>query len=94
VTCFAGFDGTIRPLETEIAGDEALWHEMAQRHGLVEADLRRLASAWHTDLDLGRPIDVMIDMTRSRLLGFTGNHVTEDSFTGLFAKLREKKLIP
>jgi hypothetical protein len=45
-------------------------------------------------LDLGRPIDVMIDMTRSRLLGFTGNQVTEDSFTGLFAKLREKKLIP
>jgi nucleoside-diphosphate-sugar epimerase len=90
----AGFDGTIRPLETEMAGDEALWREMAQRHGLVEPDLKKLASAWHTDLDLGRPIEVMTDMTRSRQLGFTGYQATEDSFTGLFAKLRVEKLIP
>ncbi len=90
----AGFDGTIRPLETEMAGDEALWREMAQRHGLVEPDLNKLASAWHTDLDLGRPIEVMTDMTRSRQLGFTGYQVTEDSFTGLFAQLRAEKLIP
>jgi nucleoside-diphosphate-sugar epimerase len=90
----AGFDGTIRPLETEMAGDEALWREMAQRHGLVEPDLKKLASAWHTDLDLGRPIEVMTDMTRSRQLGFTGYQVTEDSFTGLFTRLRAEKLIP
>ena len=84
----AGFDGTIRPLEAEMAGDEALWREMAQRHGLVEPDLNKLASAWHTDLDLGRPIEVMTDMARSRQLGFTGYQVTEDSFTDLFAQLR------
>ncbi len=90
----AGFDGTIRPLETEMAGDEALWREMAQRHGLVEPDLKKLASAWHTDLDLGRPIEVMTDMTRSRQLGFTAYQVTEDSFTDLFAQLRAEKLIP
>ncbi len=90
----AGFDGTIRPLETEMAGDEALWREMAQRYGLVEPDLKKLASAWHTDLDLGRPIEVMTDMTRSRQIGFTGYQVTEDSFTGLFTQLRAEKLIP
>jgi nucleoside-diphosphate-sugar epimerase len=90
----AGFDGTIRPLETTMAGDESLWREMAQRHELVEPDLKKLASAWHTDLDLGRPIEVMTDMTRSRQLGFTGYQMTEDSFTGLFAQLRAEKLIP
>ncbi len=90
----AGFDGTIRPLETEMAGDEALWREMAQRHGLVEPDLKKLASAWHTDLDLGRPIEVMTDMTRSRQLGFAGYQATEDSFTNLFVQLRAEKLIP
>jgi bifunctional pyridoxal-dependent enzyme with beta-cystathionase and maltose regulon repressor activities len=90
----AGFDGTIRPLETEMAGDEELWREMAQRHGLVEPDLKKLASAWHTDLDLARPIEVMTDMTRSRQLGFTGYQATEDSFTCLFAQLRAEKLIP
>jgi nucleoside-diphosphate-sugar epimerase len=90
----AGFDGTIRPLEAAIAGDAALWREMAQRHGLAEPDLGRLASAWHTDLDLGRPIEVMTDMARSRKLGFTGYQSTEESFYDLFAQLRAERLIP
>lgn len=90
----AGYDGTVRPLEAAIAGDAALWREMAQRHGLAEPDLGRLASAWHTDLDLGRPIEVMTDMARSRKLGFTGYQVTEESFYDLFAQLRAERLIP
>jgi hypothetical protein len=47
----AGFDGTVRPLEAEMSGDHGLWCEIAQRHGLAEPDLDRLASAWHTDLE-------------------------------------------
>ncbi|MES2756297.1 MAG: SDR family oxidoreductase [Pseudomonadota bacterium] len=90
----AGFDGSIRPLEAAIAGDAALWREMAQRHGLAEPDLGRLASAWHTDLDLGRPIEVMTDMARSRKLGFTGYQATEESFYDLFTQLRSERLIP
>ena len=67
----AGFDGTVQPLEAAMANDHALWREIAQRHGLAEPDLDRLASAWHTDLDLGRPIEVMTDMANSRKLGFS-----------------------
>jgi nucleoside-diphosphate-sugar epimerase len=89
-----GFDGTIRPLEAAMAGDQALWQQIAQQHGLVESDINKLASAWHTDLDLGRPIEVMTDMTRSRKLGFTGYQSTEESFTDLFAQLRSERLIP
>jgi hypothetical protein len=36
---------------------------VAEREGLVEPDLGRLASPWHTVADLGRPIEVMIDMS-------------------------------
>jgi len=90
----AGFDGTIKPLQQSIAGDAALWREMAGRHGLVEPDLNKLASAWHTDLDLGRPLEVMTDMARSRKLGFTGYQSTEESFCDLFAQLRQERLIP
>jgi nucleoside-diphosphate-sugar epimerase len=90
----AGFDGTIKPLEQAMAGDAALWQKMAQQHGLIEADVSRLASPWHTDLDLGRPIEVMTDMTRSRKLGFTSYRVSEESFTDLFAQLRAQRLIP
>ncbi|MET0855216.1 MAG: SDR family oxidoreductase [Telluria sp.] len=90
----AGFDGTVRPLEAQMSGDDDVWRDIAQRHGLGEPDLNRLASAWHTDLDLGRPIEVMTDMTRSRKFGFTGYQSTEDSFYDLFAQLRADRLIP
>lgn len=90
----AAFDGTVQALEQIMANDHALWREMAQRHGLVEADLDRMASAWHTDLDLGRPIEVMTDMARSRKLGFTEYQATDESFFDLFAQLRADRLIP
>ena len=54
---------------------------------LLEPDLDRLASAWHTDLDLGRPIEVMTDMANSRRLGFAAWQSTEDSFFDLFTAL-------
>ena len=90
----AGFDGTVRPLEGAMANDQALWREIAGRHGLVEADLDRLASAWHTDLDLGRPLEVMTDMANSRRLGFSAYQATDTSFYDLFERLRAERLIP
>jgi len=90
----AGFDGTIHPLEADMAGDALLWQEMATKYNLKEPSLNRLASAWHTDLDLGRPLEVMTDMSKSRKLGFTVYQDTRDSFFGLFEKLRLEKLIP
>lgn len=89
-----GFDGTIHPLEKEIANDGLLWKEIAEKYQLKEADLDRLASAWHTDLDLGRPIEVMTDMSKSRKLGFTVFQSTKDSFFDLFEQLRAEQLIP
>ena len=90
----ASFDGTVRPLEQQIAGDAEAWRGIAERHGLVEPDLGRLASAWHTDADLGRPIEVVTDMSKSRRLGFTAYQPTDDAFFSLFEKLRADRLIP
>ncbi len=90
----AGFDGTVRPLEAEMAKDGPVWRELAERHRLAEPDLDRLASPWHTDLDLGRPIEVMTDMKNSRKLGFAAYQSTEDSFLDLFQELRNDRLIP
>ncbi len=89
-----GFDGTIHPLEAAIAGDGPLWREIAAKYNLQEPDLHRLASAWHTDLDLGRPIEVMTDMSKSRKLGFNVYQRTDESFFELFEKLRVDRLIP
>jgi nucleoside-diphosphate-sugar epimerase len=88
-----GFDGTIHPLESEIAGDGPLWKKIAAKYNLKEPELDRLASAWHTDLDLGRPIEVMTDMSKSRKLGFTVYQPTNESFFDLFSKLKEERLI-
>ncbi len=90
----AGFDGTVHPLEEAMAGDADRWRELAARYQLTEPDLGRLASAWHTDLDLGRPLEVNTDMTKSRKLGFTVYQPTEESFFDLFAQLRTDRLIP
>ncbi|MDQ0394513.1 SDR family oxidoreductase [Labrys monachus] len=88
------FDGTVRPLEQQMAEDAAIWRGIAARYGLVEPDLLRLASPWHTDADLGRPIEVVTDMSKSRRLGFTGFQPTDDAFFALFERLRADRLIP
>ena len=67
---------------------------LALEDGSPEADLNRLVSPWHTDLDLGRPIEVMTDMANSRRLGFAAWQSTEDSFFDLFSELRARALIP
>ena len=88
------FDGTHRPLEPRMAQDGPAWAEIAQRYGLAEPNLEKLASAWHTDADLGRPIEVVTDMSKSRRLGFTAYQPTDDAFYDLFGQLRADRLIP
>jgi nucleoside-diphosphate-sugar epimerase len=90
----APFDGTVRPLEQQMAGDAPVWRRIAEREGLAEPELDRLASAWHTDADLGRPIEVVTDMSKSRRLGFTAYQPTDDAFFALFDRLRADRLIP
>jgi hypothetical protein len=90
----APFDGTVRPLESQMVGDADIWRRIAERESLAEADLSRLASPWHTDADLGRPFEVVTDMSKSRRLGFTGYQPTDDAFFDLFARLRADRLIP
>ena len=88
------FDGTLRPLAAQMAGDAALWRRIAEREGLVEPELARLASPWHTDADLGRPIEVVTDMSKSRRMGFAAYQPMDDAFIDLFVRLRDDRLIP
>lgn len=90
----APFTGEITPLERQLADAAPAWAEIARRHGLAEPDLHRLCSAWHTDADLGRPIEVVTDMSKSRRLGFLDYQPTEDAFFDLFGQLREARIIP
>jgi len=90
----APFPGEGIPLERQLADAGPVWAAIARRHDLAVADLSRITSAWHTDADLGRPIEVVTDMSKSRKLGFTDYQATDDSFFDLFATLREARVIP
>ncbi|RIJ52938.1 SDR family oxidoreductase [Clavibacter phaseoli] len=89
-----GFQDAPRPLEQQMAGYEDDWARIAREAGLAESDLNRIASWWHTDADLGRDIEVVTDISKSRLAGFHTHHRTLDSFLGLFERYRAEELIP
>jgi hypothetical protein len=90
----APLPAAISPLEGRMADAPRLWREIAQQHGLAEADVTKLASWWHTDADLGRPMEVVTDMTKSRKAGFLDYQGTPDAFFDLFERLKRQKLIP
>lgn len=91
----AGCPDEPAPLAARMADTAAAaWERIADRHGLVERDVMRLASWWHTDADLGREIECVNDMTKSRDLGFVDHYDSRASFIDLFTQLRAQRVIP
>lgn len=82
------------PLENRMLGAQEIWADIASQHHLREPDINKLVSWWHTDADLGRPMEVFTDMSKSRRAGFTGYCSTLDSFIQLFDRLKEERIIP
>jgi nucleoside-diphosphate-sugar epimerase len=89
-----GFEGEPRLLADQMRGMEQTWVDIAERNGLVEKDLGRLASWWHSDGDLGREIECLTDMTKSRKAGFLGFRGTPDSFFDKVDRYRAARIIP
>ncbi|MET1089729.1 MAG: SDR family oxidoreductase [Arthrobacter sp.] len=89
-----GYQEAPRPLEEQMRGAEDSWTRIVAQHGLTEPVLARVASWWHTDADLGRPIEVVADMSKSRLAGFSGYRRTQDCFTRLFDRYRAERIVP
>ena len=71
-----------------------VWRRIAERDGLVEPDLTKLASWWHSDSDLGRDIECLTDMNKSREAGFLGFRRHPRSFFDYVERYREARLIP
>ncbi|GBQ11396.1 SDR family oxidoreductase [Swaminathania salitolerans] len=90
----APYPGAVSPLEARLKGQEEAWRRIAKAHALQLDDLSKLASPWHTDADLGRPVECVTDMTKSREAGFARYQSTERSFCDLFDQLRASRYIP
>ena len=83
-----------RPLVEQMAGKEQVWADIAGKYGLAEDRLDRVASFWHTDSDLGVEVEVVADMTKSRLAGFDTYISTEQAFLELFDRYEADGLVP
>jgi nucleoside-diphosphate-sugar epimerase len=90
----AALPGEGVPLERQMGDAGPIWADIARKHHLAEPDLNRVASMWHTDADLGRPVEVVTDMSKSRRLGFLDYQATDESFFDLFTTLRKMRIIP
>jgi len=84
----------IAPLELKMKNIAPVWQQVAAKHNLIEPSIEKLASWWHTDGDLGRQLECVNDMTKSRILGFHDYQPTPASFTDLFDRLRSERIIP
>lgn len=89
-----GYSDSPRPLEGRMASAGEDWRRLADEHDLVEPDVERLASWWHTDGDLGRNLECLTDMTKSREAGFLGFRSTPRSFFDKVERYRTARIIP
>lgn len=89
-----GFVDVQRPLEEQMKDSAPVWKAIAEREGLVESDISKLASWWHTDSDLGRGIECVTDMNKSREAGFLNFRATPASFFDKVDRYREANIIP
>jgi hypothetical protein len=89
-----GIAADLLDLEEQLATSAPVWSALARKYDLLEPDLNELISPWHTDADLGRPIEVITGMSKSRKLGFVYYQATDDTFFDLFARLRSARRIP
>jgi nucleoside-diphosphate-sugar epimerase len=89
-----GFATAPRPLEQAMADMDGTWADIASKHQLAEPELARVASWWHTDGDLGRDIEVLTDMNKSRTAGFAATRDTRNSFFDYAERYRRARIIP
>jgi nucleoside-diphosphate-sugar epimerase len=90
----APYPGEARPLEQQMSNWGPDWDRLVAEHKLQPNRLEQLASPWHTDADLGRPVECVNDMSKSRRFGFSNDQVSDRSFIDLFDQLRQERLIP
>jgi len=70
------------------------WETITKENNLQSYKLNEIAPFWHTDADLGRTVECINDMNRSKELGWIGFRNSEKSFIKLFDRLKSAKLIP
>ena len=90
----AKHQGTPTPLENYMANTGPIWDRIVAKFNLKKVPIDKIASWWHTDLDLGRELESFASMTKSYDLGFKSYQNSLNSFTHAFDRLRQERYIP
>src|ERR1700728_2190676 len=90
----APYPGHETPLAKELADIGPVWDGMVQKHRLRPYKIEQVAPWWHVDVDLGRTLECVTDMSRSRELGFLTYQRTWTALQDLFGRLRSERIIP
>ncbi|TDD92983.1 SDR family oxidoreductase [Actinomadura darangshiensis] len=81
-------------LETVMADKGPLWTAMTERHGLEPHPYERLVSWPFGDFVFSWDYDMFADGSKARRFGFHEYIDTEKMFLGIFADLRNRRIIP
>ena len=90
----ADYPGRATPLVEQMADAGAVWDRIVKKHGLVANPVDVIASWWHSDADLGRPVECFTDMSKSRRLGFMDYQETTESFRYVHDRLKAERIVP
>lgn len=90
----ADYPGETNSLAEQMKASGPAWDRLVAEHRLQPNSLEKLASAWHTDLDLGRPMECVHSMSKARALGFAATQDSEQSFIDVFDRMRAERIIP
>lgn len=81
-------------LTQTMAGADATWSRMVERHKLADNPLSRLVSWKFANYAFSNDWDVMSDTLKCRKHGFLEFIDSEEMFLGLFTRLKEERIIP
>lgn len=81
-------------LTTHMADKGDIWRELAERHGLVEADLDKVVSWGFGNFIFNTETDVISDVNKIHRYGFTETVDSRQSLLAALDRLKEKHIIP
>lgn len=81
-------------MPTRMAGADARWEKIVQRHGLEPHPLSQLVNWNFANYAFSNDWDVMSDTTKSRHYGFLEFIDSEEMFLRLFRELQDKRIVP
>jgi nucleoside-diphosphate-sugar epimerase len=82
-------------LEQRLGAMRPVWRDLAERHGLVEADINRLAPGAFGDFIFNVEVDAIFDVTKARRAGFDAMvERSDDVLLAHLEDMRSRTLIP